>query len=77
MSDNMLTLHVIAALALYNKRGIIEALAYLHKAGFTRDEALEIIALYDGHVDQLSKEQQVLPTSNVLPINDSVAKKQP
>lgn len=44
-------LFVMAAIAIYKECGVIEALAYLHKQGYTPDEAVEIIALYDKYCD--------------------------
>lgn len=40
-------LFVMAAIAIYEETGVIEALRYLDEQGYTRDEAVDIIALYD------------------------------
>ena len=44
-------LFVMAGIAIYKELGVVEAMEYLEKQGYTRDEAIDIIALYDKYVD--------------------------
>jgi hypothetical protein len=56
MSETMQrTLLIIAAIAVYEKHGVIKAVNYLRDNGFTTTEAIDIIARFDDYRDQVKK----------------------
>lgn len=56
MSESMeRVLRIIAAIAVYEKHGLIKAVNYLRDEGFTTNEAIDIIARFDDCRDQVKK----------------------
>lgn len=49
MSRSLDVLVIMSSIAIYKKRGLIHALAYLIAYGYTLDEATDLIALYDDY----------------------------
>lgn len=52
--QSMDVLLTMAAIALYTEHGVISAIHYLRRAGWTNEEAVDMLALYD-HYKALAK----------------------
>lgn len=53
MNDQMWAMILMQALAIYNNKGVAEAVTYLMSYGMTQQQATDAIALYDGYVEQV------------------------
>lgn len=45
---------VTLAIALYTAKGVIEALAYLHSVGFSTEDGVALLALYDDATERVA-----------------------
>lgn len=50
MNPNMDILVVLAVIAVYQQRGVVEAMALLLSHGFKSTEAMALLGAYDGYV---------------------------
>jgi len=65
MNDDMKTLAIIRALAIYQKRGVILAIKELRLAGYNLEEALDILCVYDLASDECNKNMGSCQSDNV------------
>jgi phosphosulfolactate synthase (CoM biosynthesis protein A) len=60
MDEALPVLYALAAVAIYQEKGVVEALAYLQQQGYTPAEAIDLIALYDSYVDFVKRNEMAL-----------------
>jgi hypothetical protein len=57
MNDAMRMFVVMQAIAIYTELGLVSAVVHLKDNGFTQEESVDVIAMYDGYVEQVKAGQ--------------------